>query len=380
MPVAAVRRLWLIVLVLGSITPGLGASETDSRRQQIAAVVEAQMQRYQVPGVSVALIDNFQVAWTAGFGQRREGENSPVEAKTLFQAASISKPITAMAALVLVERGQLELDAPVNEQLKSWQIPASELTRDQPIKLRQLLSHHSGLSVHGFRGYAPGAERPTLIEVLEGKPPANSSAVRPFIRPGDKFQYSGGGYCVIQQLLCDATGEAFPKLMREIVLAPEEMTDSTFEQPLPESLAARAASGHRKNRSPVTGNWHVHPEMAAAGLWTTPHDLAIAAVDVAKCYQGSGGKLLSRDMARAMLTRQNKTFGLGFVVVGDGQRLAFQHSGGNEGFRCQLLCYPATGQGLVIMTNSDTGGALIPAVIEAARLAYAWPAKQASSE
>lgn len=370
----------LLLTCIPLVSHGAPPSSADAQQEAVAAAVRLGMDTHQVPGASIAVFDNFQIVWAEGFGVLREGGEPRVSPGTRFQAASISKPITAIAVLRLVEQQKLNLDEPVNQQLKSWQLPETEITKKEPIALKHLLSHYAGLTVHGFRGYATGEKVPTLLEVLDGQMPANSAAIRSMMRPAYKVKYSGGGYCIVQQLLIDVEGEPFPQLMRELVLEPAEMTHSTFELPLPEAIAEQAASGHRAKRAAIDGKWHVYPELAAAGLWTTPTDLAKAAIDVAKSYEDKGGKLLSPEMARRMLTPQNEQFGLGFVVRGEGNRLSFSHGGGNEGFRCQLLAYPATGQGLAIMTNSDMGGAMFGRVIHAATEAYGWPGEKAAAE
>jgi CubicO group peptidase (beta-lactamase class C family) len=338
------------------------------------------MEKHAVPGVSVAIFDDYRIVWAKGFGVLRDGGQVQVSPETVFQAASISKPITAIAALRLVEQGNLSLAEPVNAQLKSWKIPETPITQKKAVELKHLLSHHAGLNVHGFQGYAIGEPCPTLLEVLDGKAPANSVAVRTMLRPGYAFKYSGGGYCVVQQLMIDATGKPFPQLMSELVLVPAGMKHSTYEQPLPDSLSSDAAVAHRAKRVPLKGKWHVYPEMAAAGLWTTPSDLSLAAIDVAKSYAGKGGHLLSREMAIQMLTPQNSRFGLGFVVQGEGDRLSFSHGGSNEGYRCQLVAYPARGQGLAIMTNSDTGLQMFASVLRVAGEAFGWPTGQSAEE
>ncbi len=371
---------WSLLLVICLTSPLREATAADTREEAVAVAVRAGMEKHQVPGVSVAVFDDFRIVWAEGFGASREGGESRVMPETRFQAASISKPIAAIAVLRLVEQGKLKLDGPVNEQLKSWQIPETPVTKKTPIELKHLLSHHAGLNVHGFPGYATSEKCPALLEVLDGIAPANTVAVRTMMRPGYAFRYSGGGYCIVQQLLIDATGESFPRLMQQLVLEPAGMTHSTYEQPLPRSWASQAAVAHRAKREPLAGDWHVYPEMAAAGLWTTPSDLAKAAIDIAKSYEDKGGKLLSPEMARQMLTPQNPTFGLGFAIRGDGPGLAFSHGGANEGYRCQLIAYPATGQGLAIMTNSDTGGAMFGEVIRAASEAFGWPAGKASDD
>jgi CubicO group peptidase (beta-lactamase class C family) len=361
--------LWVTVCSVYALT----ARAADPRREQVEQTVAAEMERYQVPGASVAVVEGYEIAWAAGYGNRSLEPREPVTAETLFQAASISKPVTAIAVLRLVEQGKLNLDEKVNERLKGWKIPENAVTQKTPIQLRHLLSHSAGLTVHGFPGYASDKTTPSLLEILNGQPPANTPAIRSFLRAGERFRYSGGGYCVIQQLLIETTGESFPQLMSDLVLKPADMQHSTFEQPLPAALASQAATGFRPKQVAIAGKWHTYPEMAPAGLWTTPSDLARVAIDVAKSYAGKDGKLLSKDMAHKMCTLENRVHGLGFALTGTGQSLCFQHGGANEGFRCVLMMHPATGQGIAVMTNSDHGGKLTDAVAKSAAEAYGWP-------
>jgi CubicO group peptidase (beta-lactamase class C family) len=331
------------------------------------------MTLYNVPGVSVAVINDGRIEWARGWGVIKAGGRVPVDTATLFQAASISKPVAAMAALRLVEQGQLPLDADVNGLLRSWRIPENGFTRTAPVTLRRLLSHNAGLTVHGFRGYARGEAVPTIVQLLDGAPPANSAAVRADTVPGSIWRYSGGGSSLAQLLMEDVTGVPFPRLMRDLVLSPVGMRHSGYEQPLPAYSETAAAVGHRADGRPVAGSWHTYPEMFAAGLWTTPSDLARLALNVQASFNGDDG-ILSRAMTRQMLTVQAGDYGLGFGVQrGDGW-ISFSHGGANEGFRAMFLAFADRGMGAVIMTNGDAGGTLAAEIIRAIAREYDWPA------
>ncbi len=328
---------------------------------------------YNTPGVSIAVINNGGLEWARGYGVRDAAGSVPVSANTLFQAASISKPVAAMAALRLAEQGKLELDEDVNLRLVSWKVPENEFTRERKVTLRGLLSHCAGLTVHGFRGYASDEPAPTLLQTLDGGKPANSAPVRVNLTPGNKWRYAGGGYNVLQQLLIDVTKKPFPQLMREMVLGKLGMNHSTYEQPLPNNLWAQAASGHRNDGAKIKGGWHTYPEMAAAGLWTTPTDLARFAAELQKAKAGKSKKVLSREMVSRMLTEQTGNWGLGLELEGKGQAALFRHGGSNEGFRCVMVAYIETGQGAVVMTNSDRGGALAGEILRSLAREYGWP-------
>ena len=228
------------------------------------------MAQFHDPGLSVAVVDHFQIVWTKAYGVVATGSDVPVTTKTLFQAGSISKPVAATAALYMVEHGQLALDENVNDKLKSWRVPDNEFTQTEKVTLRRLMSHSAGLTIHGFPGYDVDAPLPTVVQVLNGEKPANTAPVRVDFVPGTKVRYSGGGVTIEQLLMTDVSGKPFPVLLRETVLDKIGMSASSYEQPLPPARAAATAWGTYTDGKPVHGKWHVYPEMAAAGLWTTP--------------------------------------------------------------------------------------------------------------
>jgi CubicO group peptidase (beta-lactamase class C family) len=332
------------------------------------------MEYYHVPGVSIAVINDFQIEWTRGYGVLKAGKSEPVTPGTLFQAASVGKPVVAVAALRYVESGALELDRDVNQSLVSWQIPENEFTAEEKVTLRRLLSHSAGVTVEGFRGYALGEQVPSLRQILNGEWPANSLPILVGTVPGTQYRYSGGGYVIVQQLLEDVAGEPFPDIMQHSVLEPWGMAASTFESPLPEDLQGIAASGHRADGSTIPGRWHIYPEMGSgASMWTTPSDLAHFAIGVMLSYVGRSEQVLSQAMAIQMLTPQIENRGLGPEVYDEGSDLFyFMHPGANDGFKCVLVAYPQRGQGVVIMTNGDNGNALWREILHSVSIEYGW--------
>lgn len=329
------------------------------------------MQALHVPGVSIAVIHKGKIHWARGFGVTRLGGPS-VNPDTLFQAASISKPVTALAVMRLAQDGKLDLDSDVNRYLKSWKVPGNEYTQQMPVTLRGLLTHSAGVTVHGFLGYAAGEPTPSLLQVLEGKPPANSAAIRVDMTPGKTWRYSGGGFVIVQQLLTDVTGDPFPRLMHDLVLAPLRMRRSTYQQPLSAALLARIATPYQGDGTAVPGGPHLYPELAPAGLWTTPSDLARFAIGIQQALSGKSSRVLSRATAHDMLEPEYDQQALGLVVGGSTPQRYFNHGGVNVGYRCQLVAYQG-GEGAVIMTNGDNGDALIREILRTIAYDYAWP-------
>ena len=343
--------------------------------------IEERLRKHRTPGVSVAVMHNGKIDWAKGYGVRRTGGTESVDSATLFQAASISKPVAAFAALRLVDQGRLTLDADINTVLTSWKVPDTSYTTSEKVTLRRLLSHSAGLTVHGFPGYASGAPVPTVVQILDGvRPPANTAPVRVNVLPGSLWRYSGGGFTVMQQALIDLTGKEFPALARELVLAPAGMKSSGYEQPLPEAKRGLAAIAHRGNGSVVAGEWHTYPEMAAAGLWTTPTDLLLFARAVQLSLGGESHALLSQKLARELLTVQKGQYGLGVALEGDGALKRFSHGGANEGYRCTFFAFADRGEGIAIMTNSDNGGAVANEIARAVADVYGWGVMQPTTK
>ena len=348
------------------IERGLRALVRVADRPDTSFDIRDRMSLYHVPGLSIAVIDDYRVVWAKGFGVKEFGKSEPVDTSTLFLAGSISKPVFATGALALVEQGRLALDEDINTKLKSWKLPDSRFTSAEKVTLRRLLTHSAGLTIWGFPGYDPGGPIPTVPQVLDGTPPANTQAVRNDTTPGAFWRYSGGGITIAQLLATDVTGETFPALMKRLVLTPSGMIHSTYENPPPPDRLRDVASGHERTDTPVSGRFHVYPEMAAAGLWTTASDLARWAIALSQAYLGKGRGAISHDMAVEMLKRQvtlgppyaspaTPYWGLGVGLGGAGDSLRFSHGGRDEGFVAQFTMWPARGRGLVILTNGING-------------------------
>jgi CubicO group peptidase (beta-lactamase class C family) len=323
--------------------------------------VEAILKRFSVPGVSIAVIKDFRIVFAGAYGVADMETGAPVTADTMFQAASISKPVAAMVSLKAVQDRRFGLDQDVNSILETWKLPALQgMGASLAVTPRMLMSHTSGTGdAFGFPGYDPGTALPTLPQILDGQKPSNLRAVRLERPPMTGYEYSGGGVMIQQLVLTDATGTPFAQLARDTVLVPLGMTNSTFEQPLSPEQAARAARAHNRTGARSAAPFHVYPEQAAAGLWTTPTDLAKFAIEVQLATQGRSERVLSPAMAREMVTPVGVgPYAVGFEISKQGEGWYFVHGGSNWGFQCTLVAHRARGYGAVIMTNGDNGGVL----------------------
>jgi CubicO group peptidase (beta-lactamase class C family) len=381
--------VFLAVLAFAAIAGGSASDEAvkdsvDARVNRIvngllpAAIIKGEplplmtlaerMKYYGVPEVSIAFFDHGQVAWARGYGVADRVANKPVTPDTLFQAASNSKSVTAFAALRLVQQGKLNLDEDVNLKLVSWKVPENEFTKNEKVTLRRLLSHTAGMTVPSVGGYRADEQMPTTLQVLNGEKTSNEP-VRVDRVPGKEFRYSGGGYVVVQLLLMDVTGKSFPGLMHDLIFGPLGMTHSTFEAPLPKYLWPEAAQPFD---GPPNG-WFFYSAMAPAGLWTTPSDLSLFAIEIEKAYAGQS-KVLSYKLAHEMLSYQSEEiYGLGVALGQRGHAVRFWHSGANGGYQSLFEGYPQTDQGWAVMTDGASGLRLIGEIQRAVAQEYDWP-------
>ena len=348
-------------------------------RADLAMSVADRMRVHNTPAVSIAVINDGRIEWARAYGTLQARGSVPADTGTLFQAASISKPVAALGALLLAQRGQLSLDADVNTYLRSWRVPENAFTAREKVTLRRIVSHNAGLTVHGFPGYAADSAVPTTVQVLDGQRPANTAAVRVDTFPGAILRYSGGGTTVMQQMVTDVTGRPFPLFMRETVLRPLGMLNSDYDYNVAADRVRRIALAHDRQGRPIEGGWHRYPEMAAAGLWTTPSDLARFVIAVHHASRGRTGGVISPELARQMLTQQSgqngNGFGLGLQLEGAGTPAEwFGHGGSNEGYRAMMVMFSGTGDGAVVMTSSDAGAELASEILRSLAREYGWPA------
>jgi CubicO group peptidase (beta-lactamase class C family) len=372
-------RRFLLTLALIAAAAPMVPTQTGPSSISDPSFVQGRLKQYNVPGVSIAIIKDLKILSTFVYGVADVETKAPVTVDTMFQAASISKPVAAMASLKAVQDGRFMLDQDVNTILTSWKLPEGEFTKERPVTPRMLMSHTSGTGDgFGFPGYAPSAPLPTIPQILDGVPPSNRRAVRLERAPLVGFKYSGGAVMIEQLALMDAVGRPFEEIAREWVLAPIGMTNSTFEQPLPQSRAAHAARAHNGSGARMGDPFHVYPEQAAAGLWTTPTDLAKFAIDVQLALLGRSTRVLSQSMAMEMVTPVGVgPFAIGFQIAKEGEGWYFGHGGSNWGFQCDLVAHRAKGYGAVIMTNGDAGGRLIQELRKVIQKEYGWDALDA---
>jgi len=349
-------------------------AQSPYRQGADSLTVSELLAHFRVPSVSVAVIDDFQVEWIRSWGTADAESGEPATDQTLYQAASISKPVAAMASLKAAKLGLFDLDQDVNSILTSWKLPGAPFDGGPAVTPRMLMSHTSGLGDgFGFFGYEPGAPLPSVLQILDGQLPSPSPSVRLAREAMTAYHYSGGGIEIEQLLLTDVVDKPFAQIMDDWILGPIGMESSTFEQPLPVALEHLAARAHDSAGETRSVRRHVYPEQAAAGLSTSPGDLARFLVEVQNTLAGRSSLVLDRASMRNMITPVGVgPFAVGFQITQRGEGWYFEHAGDNWGFAANVIGHVAKGYGAVIMTNGDNGRPVIAEIQDRIARAYDW--------
>lgn len=333
--------------------------------------VESRMAMYKTPALSVAVIHNGKLDWSAAWGQL-QADGTGVDCGSLFQAGSIAKPVTLLAAMRMKTAGLIDFDKNIETYLSSYHLPAGRQTDANPVTFRNLLTHTAGVTPGGHVGYAQNQPIPTDQQVVRGEAPSNSRKVEVLDAPGASLAYSGGGYTIIEIALQDQLNKPFDQIMREWLLAPVGMKQADFTMPLPTSSHPYTARGHQVDGSIVPGGWRNHPEQASAGLWATATDLATFLLEIRKGYEGKSD-VFSQASVREMLAKPIDDHAYGFRLIGEGDQVFVTHYGGTVGYRAGMTLNLLTGDGAVYLTNSDNGANLGVEFFSAVSRAYNWP-------
>jgi CubicO group peptidase (beta-lactamase class C family) len=346
------------------VTEGLRPPVTlDGERPETHAL-QQRMEELNVPAASVAVIDGYQVVWSRAWGIADRGTGRPATMDTAFHAASMAKTVAAVAALQLVAEGRLDLDQPVNEQLRSWAIPKTDQTLERPVTPRMLLGHRAGLP-RGYFELPPDGPIPEMAAMLAGDDPNRRAQV---VRlPDSGYTYSNIGYGVLQLLLEDVTGMPYAELVRSRLFEPLGMAATVCDP----ANGAEVAAGHEANGTPIEEIGLVPP--AVGGLWSSAEDYARLVAALLRAWRGDQGAVLPRQLVNEMFDPDVEGYGLGVYVTGQGDATSIQHSGGYTGFRCRFMAFPATGQGAVVMANSDHGVSIVAETLAAIGAEYGWP-------
>ena len=332
--------------------------------------IQERMDFYKVPGVSIAIVENKKLKWAKGYGYANIKTREKINTNTLFQAGSISKPLAALSILKLYENDSLKLNKDINYYLKYWKITDRKFTKKQKVTLERLLSHTAGINIHGFPGYQQKEKTPTIIDVLNGE--GNTGRIVVETIPGSTWKYSGGGYIIAQKVVEDITNKSFNRYMLDNILLPMGMKNSTYQKLTPENSQTNISSGYNSDGKVIDGLWHNYPEKAAAGLWTTPKDLALYCIKIQEIISGKKNEILKKRTLKKMFIKHKNNWGLGPALREENGSLIFEHTGKNAGFTNEMIANAEKGYALIIMTNSDNGKNLISEIKNAIFKYYKW--------
>jgi CubicO group peptidase (beta-lactamase class C family) len=337
---------------------------------EILSSISNKMFEYNIPAVSLAVIHQGKIEWADTY-QNADFREEELDCTSIFQAASLSKPVTFLAALRMHAAGEIDLDKNIQTYLKDFVIPQGKQTPENPVTFRNIFSHTSGITPGGYQGYARDIDAPSDLDILRGSDGVNSPAVEVINPPNETLSYSGGGYTLAELALQDIYNDAFSNIMKKWILEPAGMENSEFTQPLPDSQANRVAKGHTQSGEMLDGGWRNHPEQAAAGLWSNATDMAKFLLEIYNAYQGKSAIFSPSDI-KTILNHERDGLVYGFIIKRSEDDIAITHYGGNEGYRTGMTISLTSGNGLVYLINSDNGGALGNELLLSAAQIYNW--------
>jgi CubicO group peptidase (beta-lactamase class C family) len=376
----------LIYIIFGCFAPqassGQGAINQALRSQQrsdqeFIATINSKMPTLLdtdlVPGAAVALIRNGEVVWTEGFGWADVAGEIRVTPETVFNVGSLSKTPTAWAVMQLVQQGKIGLDQPIDTYLTRWHLPPSAFDSKQ-VTVRRLLSHTSGISNHDYHGWDPASPLPPIEDSLAGK--TGTGQVQIVYQPGSEFRYSGANFAILELLLEEQSGQHFEDYMQSHIFQPLNMNHTHFGIPSADKNAMATPYDSLGRPLPILR----YNELAAAGLTTNINDLALfAAAGLSAGKAGAQGRgVLTPKSVQEMQTAVAGTkwadrdpygpdpqYGLGYTVRPSqfAGHTGVGHGGSNNGWESLIQIIPATNDGIVIMTNSSNGSAVIASVL-----------------
>ncbi|MCU4174834.1 serine hydrolase domain-containing protein [Carboxylicivirga sp. N1Y90] len=329
------------------------------------------MSTYKIPALSLALIKQGKIEWADIYQNENFPEEQKLDCTSLFQAASLSKPVTFLAAVRMHSAGEIELDKNIQSYLKHFVLPQGKQTEANPVTFRNIFSHTSGISPGGYEGYARDLPIPSDLDILRGSPGVNSPAIEVITAPNETLAYAGGAYTLAELALQDIYGDSFENIMNRWILDPLRMTNSDFSQPLPTSKIERVAKAYTQSGEVLNGGWRNYPEQAAAGLWSNSIDMAKFLIEIYKAYQGKS-TLFSQSEIQSLISHERDGLAYGFIVGRQDSSLTITHYGGNTGYRTGMTIDLTTGNGLVYLTNSDNGGSLGNELFLSASQVYGW--------
>lgn len=333
--------------------------------------ISERMKFYNVKGLSIAVINDYKVEWAKGYGWADSSEQRPVTPETFFQIASMSKSLNAMGLLKLAQDNKLDINADINNYLASWKFPYDDKSKGKKITVAQLLSHSAGVTAGGT-DYEKGDTLPTIYEVLDGKRPATSPAVRSQFEPGTRYQYSNGGATIAMLMASDITKRKYEEFIEETVLKPLGMNNAVYNDIPPANLKDKFATGYYQDGEQLEGKYSLLTQQAGGAVWSTPSEFCKFIIETQLSLKGKSNKILSKEMTKKMLTPQIGNVGLGVFVDSSGTEKYFVHTGGRRGFTSLYYGSFEGGKGVVLFVNTDISSAILKEIANSVATVYGW--------
>jgi len=326
---------------------------------------------YKVPGLSLAVMDNFRLEWAKIYGYKDIVQYQKLTPDTAFQVGDLSQPVSATVILCLVKENLLKLEEQLGPYFTEIALAGRKFKPSENISmsLASLLSHSAGFYPWTSSGYSRSSAVPDLAQVIRGEEPAQNYFIFRGFDPEAGVRFSDFNYVLLEKYLEDKTQKKLEELAKEKIFTRLSLNNTFFGLP----VSADIASGHLREGPEVDGSWDRYPEQAARGLWSNPSDYLKFMVELIECAKGKKDGLLSTELARQMFSSQSPGTGYGFRLEGEHERFKIYLKGKTNGYNSALLVYPSLGQGVVIMTNSDNGGVLIDEILRGLSVIYDWP-------
>ncbi|MCS4301001.1 serine hydrolase [Chryseobacterium sp. BIGb0232] len=321
--------------------------------------IEPQLEKYKLPGFSLVVFENYKIVYSSQVGVKSMDSKEKLDENTAFSTASIAKPITALLCHILEEKGLINLNDPIDKYLKRWHLPKSKFTENNSPTWKQFLNHTAGTSQGGFEDHYEGETIPTITQSLLGQIPRYDKEIEFLFTPGTSFEYSGGGYVIIQMALEDTLNKPIAELAQEYIFSPLGMKNTTMIQPNEKGFLKNVAFVHDKEGKVIKTGLPITPQVAPSGLWSTPTDLAKLSIEIQNALRNKNNKVISHQVAKEV----TKVTALKNAVGGwsYGWQKSFGYSnydwfscnGSNTGVGGNVLASMTDGNGMVYLANGE---------------------------
>ncbi|QIL42614.1 beta-lactamase family protein [Pedobacter sp. HDW13] len=357
------RTLYLLTLLL--IVSGCQTSyKVLSKKRDYSFLtdslhLEQQLAKYKLPGASLVVFENYQMVYLSQVGLKSMNAKEKIDENTAFSVASITKPITALLCHILEEKGLINLDDPIDQYLKRWHLPKSKFTEHNSPTWRQFFNHTSGTNQGGFADYYEGDTIPTIKQSLLGQIPRYNKEIEFLFTPGSSFEYSGGGYVIVQMALEDTLNKSIAELAAEYLFSPLGLKNTTMRQPNQTGFLTNVASVHDKDGKVIKKGLPITPQVGASGVWSTPTDLAKLTIEIQNALRNKNNKVISHRIAKkvtAVSALKNAVGGWAYgwqKSVGYNNYDWFMCSGSNTGVGGSIFATMTDGNGFVILANGE---------------------------